>query len=154
MGTATRCGGTSGLQTGQIALYEARNGPDPHVHSHTSPKSLHSTPPVPHIPSPRSPQSLRGLPISTRPYDAKSLSQNNLFWNQLFNVSSVLSQSLKTPMALVLFSDCELTQSQYRANMASFSLNKGSDGATRNRRSIVCQEEAKITEVLGGGDTS
>ena len=38
--------------------------------------------------------------------------------------------------------------------MANSSLNKGSDGATGRQRSTARHDEAKITEVLGGGDTS
>lgn len=49
---------------------------------------------------------------------------------------------------------CELTQSQYRANMANSSLNKGSDGASGHRRSTARHDEAKITEIIGGSDTS
>ena len=154
MGTTTRSGGTSGLQTRQIAPNEARSGPDPHVHSRTSPKSLHFTPPEPHIPSPRSPKSLRGLPISTRRSAAKFLSENDITTSQLFKDSSVKSQTLKAPPAQALFSCCELTQSQYRANMANSSLNKGSDGATGHGRSTARHDEAKITEIIGGGDTS
>ena len=154
MGTTTGCHRTSGLQTRQIALYEAQSGPDPHVHSRTSPKSLHFTPPEPHIPSPRSPKNLRQLPISTRLSVAKCLSQNDLLTNQLFKDSSVQLQTLKAPPAQALFSCCELTQSQYRANMANSSINKGSDGASGHRRSTACQDEAKITEILGGGNAS
>ena len=153
MGTTTRFEGSSGLQTRQIALYEARGGPDPHVHSRTSPKNLHFTPAEPHIPSSRSPKSLRGLPISTPSYAAKSLSRNDLSTRQLFKASSVQSQTLKAPPAPALFY-CELTQSQYIANMTHSSLNKGSDGATGHRRSTARHDEAKITEIIGGGDTS
>ena len=154
MGTTTRFEASSGLQTRQIALYEARGGPDPHVHSRTSPKSLHFTPPEPHIPSPRSPKSLRQLPISTQPTVAKCLSAHELWPHQLFKHSSVQSQTLKAPQAQALFLYCELTQSQYKAKMANSSLNKGSDGATGHRRSTARHDEAKITEIIGGSDTS
>ena len=154
MGTTTGLGGTSSPQTRQIAPDKAPRGPDPHVHSRTSPKSLHFTPPEPHIPSPTSPNSLRELPISTRSSAAKSLSQHDLSTNQLFNDSSVQSQTLKAPPALALFSYCELTQSQYRANMANSSFDKGSDGATGHRRSTARHDEDKITEIIGGSETS
>ena len=154
MGTTARRRGQNAPQTHQTALEHARNHPDPHVHSRTSPKSLHFTPPEPHIPSSRSPKRLRQLPISTLPIVAKSLFQNDLPTHQLFKHSSVQSQTLKAPQAQALFLYCELTQSQYRANMANSSLNKGSDGATGHRRPTACHDEAKITEIIGGSNTS
>ena len=153
MGTTARRRAQSAPQTHQTALEDARNHPDPHVHSRTSPKSLHFTPSEPHIPSPRSPKSLRQLPISTQPTAAKCLSPHELWPHQLFKHSSVQSQNLKAPQAQALFLYCELTQSQYRANMANNSLNKGSDGATGHRRTPSRHDEAKITEIVGGSDT-
>src|ERR1035441_9600942 len=73
--------------------------PDPHVHSTRFPKGLHFAPSEPQVHSARSPKSLRESHISTPWIAAKWLSALRFSHDQLFKLSSVLSQSLKASPA-------------------------------------------------------
>ena len=117
------------LSRTKFSISVAPNCPDPQVHSPTSPKTLHFRPSLPHIHSLRSLKALREYPKSTRRKRTKPLMQNTFRAGQLFKFSSAF---LSNPQgrasgAAVLF--CELTQSQYNANMATERFMKGANGA-------------------------
>jgi hypothetical protein len=69
----------------------------PHIHSATSPKTLHFRAADAHIHSASSPKTLRKNPISTAEREPNSLSRNDFRPNQLFNSSRLFLQNLKAP---------------------------------------------------------